>query len=122
MSRRTKKAIQEQKEAIIFEAINRFFGGITKKEAHDVFKTLAVLSQFPGAAPPEPLNGCEIWWTSTMKVGDALDKQIFSVTAIYKDVKFEYTANRDRVMQLPDSTFMNFESWSYQELLIRNRY
>jgi hypothetical protein len=38
MKRRTKQAIQEQKEAIISEAINRFFGGITKQEAHEVFK------------------------------------------------------------------------------------
>ena len=57
-----------------------------------------------------------------MKVGDALDKQLFDVSVIYKGLKFEYTASRQRIMQLPDSTFMNYESWSYQELLIRNRY
>jgi hypothetical protein len=122
MPRRKNQAKEEERQAVISQAVAQFFGGVTKQEAHEVFKTLAVLAQFPGAAPPEPLNGCEVWWTSTMRVGDALDKQVFGVTAIYKGITFEYTTNRDRVMQLPDSTFLNFESWDYQELLIKSRY
>src|SRR5919202_697954 len=122
MPRRKNQAKEEEKQFVISQAVSQFFGGVTKQEAHEVFKTLAVLAQFPGATPPEPLNGCEVCWTSTMRVGDALDKQVFGVTAIYKGITFEYTVNRDRVMQLPDSTFLNFESWDYQELLIKNRY
>ena len=122
MPRRKTQAKEEEKQAAISQAIAHFFGGITKPEAHEVFKTLAVLVQFPGATPPEPLNGCKVWWTSTLRVGDMLDKQVFGVTAIYKGLTFEYTVNRDRVIQLPDSTFLNFESWNYQELLIKNRY
>lgn len=122
MPRRKNQAKEEEKQAVISQAVTQFFGGVTKQEAHEVFKTLAILAQFPGATPPEPLNGCEVWWTSTMRVGDALDKQVFCVTTIYKGLTFEYTVNRDRVIQLADSTFMNYESWDYQELLIKNRY
>jgi len=122
MARGKKQQIEEEKQAAISQAVANFLGGITKQEAHEVFKTLAVLAQFPGATPPEPLNGCEVWWTSTLRVGDTLDRQVFGVTAIYKGLTFDYTVNRDRVIQLPDSTFLNFESWHYQELLIRNRY
>jgi hypothetical protein len=123
MPRKSQKSMQQnlEKQAAIQQAVERFFGGVTKEEAHEVFRTLAVLAQFPGAVPPEPLNGCEIHWTSTLKIGDTLDKQIFGVTAIYKGLTFEYTANRNRVMQLPDGTFMNFEAWDYQELLLTNR-
>jgi hypothetical protein len=121
MPRRKNQAKEEERQAVISQAVAQFFGGITKQEAHEIFKTLAVLVQFPGATPPEPLNGCDVWWTSTMRVGDALDKQIFGVTAIYKGLTFEYTVNRDRVIHLPDSSFMNFESWDYQELLIKSR-
>ncbi len=122
MSRRNKQQIEEEKQAVISQAIAQFFGGVTKQEAYEVFKTLAVLVQFPGATPPEPLNGCEVSWTSTLRVGDTLDKQVFGVTAIYRGLTFQYTADRNRVIQLPDSTFLNFESWDYQELLIKNRY
>lgn len=116
------KRTKQQKEAVISQEIDRFFGGVSNQKAYEVLGTLALLVQFPGATPPEPLNGCEVWWTSTMKVGDILDKQLFNVSVIYKSLTFEYTANRQRIMQLPDSTLMNYESWSYQELLIRNRY
>jgi len=122
MAYRKKQQIEEERQAVISQAVAQFFGGVTKQEAHEVFKTLAVLVQFPGATPPEPLNGCEVWWTSTLRVGDTLDKQVFGVTSIYKGLTFEYTVNRDRIIQLPDSTFLNFESWDYQELLIKNRY
>jgi hypothetical protein len=122
MPRRNKSKESEEKQAVISQAVANFFGGITKSESHEVFKTLAVLVQFPGATPPEPLNGCKVWWTSTLRVGDTLDKQVFGVTTIYKGLTFEYTVNRDRVIHLPDSTFLNFESWDYQELLIKNRY
>ncbi len=122
MAQRKKQQIEEERQAVISQAVAQFFGWVTKQEAHEVFKTLAVLVQFPGATPPEPLNGCEVWWTSTLRVGDTLDKQVFGVTAIYRGLTFQYTANRDRVIQLPDSTFLNFEIWDYQELLIKNRY
>ena len=122
MPRRKNQAKEEEKQAAISQAVAQFFGGVTQQEAHEVFKTLAVLAQFPGAMPPEPLNGCDVWWTSTMRVGDTLDKQVFGITAIYKGLTFQYTANRDRVIQLADSTFMNYESWNYQELLIKKRY
>jgi len=122
MAYRKKQQIEEERQAVISQAVAQFFGGVTKQEAHEVFKTLAVLVQFPGATLPEPLNGCEVWWTSTLRVGDTLDKQVFGVTSIYKGLTFEYTVNRDRIIQLPDSTFLNFESWDYQELLIKNRY
>lgn len=113
---------RQRKEAEIAQEVDRFFGGVTNQEACEIFRILAILAQFPGATPPEPLTGYEIYWTSTMKVGDTLDKQLFDVSVIYKGLRFEYTASRQRVMQLPDSTLMNYESWSYQELLIRNRY
>lgn len=119
MTRRTKKQIEKQE--VIAIAQEQFFGEITKQEAMDVFKTLAVLVQFPGAIPPEPLLGCDVIWTSTLKVGDSLDKQRFNVEVIYKQRRFIYTSLGDRVIQLPDSTFMNLESWDYQANLVANR-
>lgn len=110
---------QAQQEAIA-AAQSEFFGGISKHEAIDIFKVLAVLAQFPGATPPEPLTGCEVTWSSTLKVGDTLDKQRFTVQAIYKNMTFIYTALGDRVIQLPDSSFLNIESWDYQALLLKN--
>jgi hypothetical protein len=115
-----KKAKQSQLEQAIAQAQSEFFGGITKEEALEVFKTLAVLKQFPGANPPEPLNGCYVHWTSTLEVGDTLDKQTFNVRAIYKGLTFDYTKTGERAMQLPDCTYIAFESWDYQALRIAN--
>lgn len=110
----------EQQQAIA-QAQSEFFGEITKPEAIDVFKTLAILVQFPGANPPELLTDHEVIWTSTMKVGDSLNRQVFSVMVIYKGLSFIYTANRDRTIQLRDGTFINFDTWDYWDLLIANR-
>ena len=126
MSRTTKlKKLEKeaQKEAVISQAIAQFFGGITKQEAIEVFNTLAILVQFPGTTTLEPLIGCEVTWTSTIKLSETLDKQLFTVvTVIYKGLTFSYSTNRDKIIQLPDSSFLPFESWNYHELLIRNRY
>lgn len=112
---------RQQKEQIQQEAIADFFGGITKPEAIEIFKILAILAQFPGATPPEPLAGCEVKWSSVLSVGDTLSQQRFTVQAIYKNMTFIYTARGDRVIQLPDSSFLNLESWDYQALLLSNR-
>lgn len=121
----TKKTSRQQKESerqkAIATAIAEFFGGITKEEALQVFKTLAVLAQFPGANPPEPLEGCDVVWTSVMHVGDSKEKQAFDVQVLYKKLLFHYTKTGERGIQLPDSTFMAFESWDYQALLIATR-
>lgn len=121
MSRRKYIKHDQVKKEAIAEAQSEFFGNITKLEAIDVFKTLAILAQFPGAIPPEPLIGHEVIWTSTMKVGDSLNEQIFGATVVYKGLSFIYTANRDRTIQLKDGTFMNFDTWDYWNLLIANR-
>ncbi|ACK74058.1 hypothetical protein PCC7424_5488 (plasmid) [Gloeothece citriformis PCC 7424] len=119
MVNKAQKKIEKQ-EAII-KAQSEFFGGISKQEAWDIFKILAVLSQFPGAIPPEPLLGCEVIWISTLKVGDSLDRQKFNVEVVYKEMKFIYTSLGDRVMQLPDGSFMNLESWDIRANLIADR-
>ena len=56
---------KQLKEAEIAQEISRFFGEVTNQEACEIFRILAILAQFPGATPPEPLNGYEIYWTST---------------------------------------------------------
>jgi hypothetical protein len=117
----TRQQKEQAQQTAIATAQSEFFGGITKQEAIDIFKVLAVLVQFPGAEPPEPLTGCEVKWTSVMSVGNTLDKQRFTVQAIYKNMTFIYTALGDRVIQLPDSSFLNLESWDYQALLLSNR-
>lgn len=119
--RKTKQQKEAEKQQAIAAAHEKFFGGITKEEALEIFKALALLAQFPGAKPPEPINGCKVIWESTMKVGDSLDKQVFSVQVSYKGLMFIYTANKERAIQLPNSTFMNMDSWDYQELLLTNR-
>jgi hypothetical protein len=60
MSRRTRQQIEQERQQAIALAQSQFFGGITKEEAIEVFKVLAVLAQFPGATPPEPLQGCNV--------------------------------------------------------------
>lgn len=117
----TRQKKEQAQQTAIAAAQSEFFGGISKQEAIDIFKVLAVLVQFPGAEPPEPLTGCVVKWTSVMSVGDTLDKQHFSIQVAYKNVTFIYTALGDRVIQLPDSSFLNMESWDYQALLLSNR-
>lgn len=121
IKRKTKQQKEAEKQQAIAAAQEKFFGGITKEEALEIFKALALLAQFPGAKPPEPINRCEVIWQSTMKVGDSLDKQVFSVQVSYKGLMFIYTFNKERAIQLPDSGFMNMDSWDYQELLLTNR-
>ena len=118
MSRRTRQQIEQERQQAIALAQSQFFGGITKEEAIEVFKVLAVLAQFPGATPPEPLQGCNVVWTSTLKVGDSLDKQVFDVQVDYKGRRFFYTSRQNRTIQLPDNTFMALESWDYQALRV----
>ncbi|MCH2246558.1 MAG: hypothetical protein MK111_18330 [Crocosphaera sp.] len=118
------KKQQRQKELqqdLIAKSQAEFFGYITKEEATKIFGILSVLSQFPGSAPPEPLTNCDITWTSTMKVGDSLDTQKFTVQAIYKDMTFIYTPSGSQTIHLPDSSFMNMMAWDYHAMLIANR-
>jgi hypothetical protein len=119
--RKTKQQKEAEKQQAIAAAQEKFFGGITKQEAIEIFKALAVLAQFPGANPPEPLSGCEVTWTSTMKVGDSLDRQVFDIQVRYKGLMFMYMGNHIRGIQLPNSSFINLESWDYQALLLTNR-
>ncbi len=120
--RRTKQEKEQQKKEAVAVAQAKFFGGITYQEASEVFKTLAILAQFPGANPPEPLQGKTVTWSSVMHVGDSKEDQVFNIQVVYKGLLFQYTAKKDRGIQLPDSTFMNFESWHYQALLIANQF
>lgn len=121
-TRITKQEKERQRQQAIRQAQAEFFGGVTQEEARQVFKTLAVLAQFPGAEPPEPLEGCNVIWTSVMHVGDSKDKQVFDVEVNYKGLIFHYTKTGEKGIQLPDSTFMAFESWDYQALLIANKF
>jgi hypothetical protein len=58
------------------------------------------------------------FWTSILKVGDSLDKQVFDVQVDYKGRRFFYTSRQNRTIQLPDNTFMALESWDYQALRV----
>lgn len=119
--RKTKRDSEREWEEAIAHAQTQFFGGVTKAEAIEVFKVLSVLAQFPGANPPEPLIGHEVIWSSTLRVGDSLAKQVFNVEVVYKGLLFVLTAQGDRGIQLPDSSFTTLESWDYQALRIANR-
>lgn len=120
MVKRSKLDIQqEQKEAII-AAQNKYFGEITKGEAIEIFKVLSVLAQFPGAKPPEPLTDHDVIWSSTLRVGDSVNKQMFSVQVMYKGVIFFLSANGDRGLQLPDSSFISLENWDFHAMRLVN--
>lgn len=77
--RLTKIQKQQIKAAAISDAQVNYFGGVSKTTAEDVFKILAIIAQFPGATPPEPLLGCHVVWSSQLLVGESLATQRFSV-------------------------------------------
>ncbi len=116
--KQTQKALRQD---LIAKTQAEFFGYITKEEATNIFGILSVLSQFPGSSPPEPLTNCDITWTSTMKVGDSLETQKFTVQAIYKEMTFIYTPLGSQTIRLPDGSFMNMMAWDYHAMLIANR-
>jgi hypothetical protein len=119
--RRGKFEIERERDEAIAAATREYFGGITKGEAIEVFKVLSILAQFPGANPPEPLTGHEVIWSSTLRVGDSIAKQVFSVQVTYKGVMFFLSANGDRGLQLPDSSFIPLENWDYQAARVTAR-
>jgi hypothetical protein len=121
MIKRRKLDIQREREEAITSAVCEYFGGITKGEAIEVFKVLSLLAQFPGAKPPEPLTGHDIIWSSCLRVGDTLDKQTFQVEVTYKGSRFILSANGDRGLQLPDSSFIPLENWDYQAARVAER-
>ena len=121
-TRITKQEKERQRQKAIRLAQAEFFGGVTQEEAKVVFETLEELAQFPGANPPEPLKGLDVVWTSVMHVGDSHLKQAFDVEVNYKGLIFHYTKTGQRGIQLPDSTFMPFESWDYQAEGIANKF
>ncbi|MFM6519948.1 MAG: hypothetical protein ACKPIC_26535, partial [Microcystis panniformis] len=96
MVKRSKLDIQQERQETIIAAQNKYFGNITKGEAIEVFKVLSVLVQFPGAKPPEPLTDHDVVWSSTLRVGDSINKQMFSVQVTYKGLIFFLSANGDR--------------------------
>jgi hypothetical protein len=120
----TKKDKQEITASAVVAALNDYFGGVTQAEAEEVFKVLAVIAQFPGSNPPEPLAGCDVIWQSTMRVGDSLTTQRFSVQVKYSKLLFKY-ANPDgepiRGIQLPDSNHINFDTWKLHADLAEKR-
>jgi hypothetical protein len=110
----TKKAKHEMIDRAVAAALDNEFGGVTHAEAEEVFKVLAVIAQFPGSNPPEPLAGCDVIWQSTMRVGDTLATQRFSVQVKYSKLLFTYlnpNGEPIRGIQLPDSSHINFDSW-----------
>ncbi|MBW4549058.1 MAG: hypothetical protein KME25_32335 [Symplocastrum torsivum CPER-KK1] len=42
MAQRKKQQIEEERQAVISQAVAQFFGGVTKQEAQEAFKTLAM--------------------------------------------------------------------------------
>ena len=113
------KGIKQAKIADRQVAIDRerseFFSGVTKLEAESVFKLLSILSTFPGAVPPAPLSECNVIWSSTLKVGDSIDKQVFDVQVTHRRLLFKYLSNGGRLIQLGDSTFMAFDNWDLED-------
>jgi hypothetical protein len=122
MNRRTKQEIAEERQKAIAAAQAEFFGDVSKEEAIEVFRVLTLLAQFPGAEPPAPLQGCQVVWTSTLKVGDSLAQQSFDVQTNYRGLRFFYTGGQNRTIQLPDTSFMSLESWDYYALHIAQKF
>lgn len=120
MVKRSKLDIQQERQETIIAAQNKYFGNITKGEAIEVFKVLSVLVQFPGAKPPEPLTDHDVVWSSTLRVGDSINKQMFSVQVTYKGLIFFLSANGDRGLQLPDSSFISLENWDFHAIRVKN--
>ncbi len=104
-----------QRQAAIDRARSEFFSGVTKSEAAEVFKLLSMMSTFPGSVPPEPLSGCNVIWSSTLRVGDSIDRQVFDIQVTHRRLLFKYLANGERVIQLGDSTFMAFDNWDLED-------
>jgi hypothetical protein len=110
-----KQAKIAKRQTEIDRARSEFFSGVTKSEAAEIFKLLSILSTFPGAIPPDPLSGCNVIWTSTLKVGDSFDKQVFDVQVTYCGLLFKHLSNGGRLIQLGDSTFMAFDNWDLED-------
>jgi hypothetical protein len=115
ISRLTKKDKQAITARAVAAALADYFGDVTKVEAEEVFKVLAMMAPFPGATPPEPLVGCDVLWSSELRVGDSLASQKFSVQVKYRKLFFNYSNPGDGVqirgIQLPDSSHINFDNW-----------
>jgi hypothetical protein len=115
MPKGIKQAKIADRQAAIDRARSEFFSGVTKLEAESVFKLLSILSTFPGAVPPEPLSGCKVIWSSTLRVGDSVENQVFDVQVTYHRLLFKYLSNGERVIQLSDSTLMTFDNWDFED-------
>jgi hypothetical protein len=117
ISRLTKKDKQAITARAVAAALADYFAGVTKAEAEEVFKVLAMMASFPGATPPEPLVGCDVLWSSQLRVGDSLATQKFSVQVKYGQLLFKYFHSDDGVpvrgIQLPDSSHINFDNWDF---------
>jgi hypothetical protein len=115
ISRLTKKDKQEITASAVTAALIDYFGDVTKAQAEEVFKVLAMMAPFPGATPPEPLVGCDVLWSSELRVGDSLASQKFSVQVKYGQLLFKYFNPGDGVpirgIQLLDSSHINFDNW-----------
>ena len=115
MPKGIKQAKIADRQAAIDRARSEFFSGVTKLEAESVFKLLSILSTFPGAVPPAPLSECNVIWTSTLKVGDSIDRQVFDVQVTYSGLLFKHLSNSGSLIQLGDSTFMAFNNWDLED-------
>ena len=115
MPKGIKQAKIADRQAAIDRARSEFFSGVTKSEAAEIFKLLSILSSFPGAVPPAPLSECNVIWTSTLKVGDSIDRQMFDVQVVYCKLLFQYLPNGGDLIQLGDSTFMAFDNWDLED-------
>ena len=62
----------------------------------------------------------DVVWSSTLRVGDSINKQMFSVQVTYKGLIFFLSANGDRVLQLPDSSFVSLDNWDFHAIRIMN--
>jgi hypothetical protein len=124
-SRLTKQDKQAITARAVAAALADYFGFVTKAEAEEVFKVLAMMAAFPGATPPEPLVGCDVLWSSELRVGDSLATQNFSVQVKYGQLLFNYFHPGNGVpirgIQLPDSSHINFDNWELHADRIEKR-
>jgi|GEM_PF-6362445 len=121
MPKGIKQAKIADRQAAIDRARSEFFSGVTKSEAAEIFKLLSILSSFPGAVPPAPLSEYNVIWTSTLKVGDSIDRQMFDVQVVYCKLLFKYLSNGGHLIQLGDSSFMAFDNWDLEDDRLRKR-
>jgi hypothetical protein len=105
----------DRQNAAIDRARSEFFSGVTKSDAAEVFKLLSMMSTFPGSTPPEPLLGCEVIWSSMLRVGDSIDRQVFDVQVTYRGLLFKHLSNGGSLIQLSNSTFMAFANWDLED-------